>query len=76
MILINAEDGNVYEYNPDNGLISMNRSIISSVILQPVFTVSGSEELPQFGGILNRRLGKIISLSGKINPIVDSSNIG
>ena len=65
--------GNIYEYNQDNGLISRNDIILSGAEYEPVFvSYPDNSEPPSFVGILSRRMGTVLSMSGKTNKIINS----
>lgn len=65
--------GNIYEYNQDNGLISRNDIILSGAEYEPVFVnYPDNSEPPIFVGILSRRMGTVLSMSGKTNKIINS----
>lgn len=68
--------GNVYEYNKENGLISKNNKILSGSDYEPVFaSYPDNSEPPIFVGILFLREGTVLSMSGKINKIIDSKTL-
>ena len=68
--------GNIYEYNQDNGLISRNDIILSGAEYEPVFvSYPDNSEPPIFVGILFRRMGTVLSMSGKTNKIINSKSL-
>ena len=68
--------GNIYEYNQDNGLISRNDIILSGSEYEPVFvSYPDNSEPPIFVGILSRRMGTVLSMSGKTNKIINSKSL-
>lgn len=68
--------GNIYEYNKDNGLISRNDIILSGAEYEPVFvSYPDNSEPPIFVGILSRRMGTVLSMSGKTNKIINSKSL-
>lgn len=68
--------GNIYEYNQDNGLISRNDIILSGAEYEPVFvSYPDNSEPPIFVGILSRRMGTVLSMSGKTNKIINSKSL-
>lgn len=68
--------GNIYEYNQDNGLISRNDIILSGAEYEPVFvSYPDNSEPPIFVGILSRRMGAVLSMSGKTNKIINSKSL-
>lgn len=68
--------GNIYEYNQDNGLISRNDIILSGAEYEPVFvSYPDNSEPPIFVGILSRRMGMVLSMSGKTNKIINSKSL-
>lgn len=76
MVNIVTEKGILYSYDEDKGLIYRNNAVVSSVIAEPVFVDGVSPEAPPtFAGILLKDLGKVLSLSGKLNTIVDPNQV-
>ena len=68
--------GNIYEYNQDNGLIFRNDIILSGAEYEPVFvSYPDNSEPPIFVGILSRRMGTVLSMSGKTNKIINSKSL-
>jgi aconitase B len=68
--------GNVYEYNSDNGLISRNDIVLSGSDYEPVFaTYLDNSEPPIFVGIYSKRMGTVLSMSGKTNKIINSRSL-
>ena len=68
--------GNIYEYNQDNGLISRNDIILSGAEYEPVFvSYPDNSEPPICVGILSRRMGTVLSMSGKTNKIINSKSL-
>ena len=68
--------GNIYEYNQDNGLISRNDIILSGAEYEPVFvSYPDNSGPPIFVGILSRRMGTVLSMSGKTNKIINSKSL-
>ena len=73
---ISDTSGNIYEYNQDNGLISRNDIILSGAEYEPVFvSYPDNSEPPIFVGILSRRMGTVLSMSGKTNKIINSKSL-
>ena len=68
--------GNIYEYNEENGVISRNDIILSGAEYEPVFvSYPDNSEPPIFVGILSRRMGTVLSMSGKTNKIINSKSL-
>lgn len=68
--------GNIYEYNQENGLISRNNVILSGADYEPVFvSYPDNSEPPIFVGILSRRAGTVLSMSGKMSKIINSKSL-
>lgn len=68
--------GNIYEYNQENGLISRNDVILPGADYEPVFvSYPDNSEPPIFVGILSRRTGTVLSMSGKTNKIINSKSL-
>lgn len=73
---ITDTSGNIYEYNQENGLISRNNVILSGADYEPVFvSYPDNSEPPIFVGILSRRNGTVLSMSGKTNKIINSKSL-
>mgnify|MGYP004448136891 CR=1 FL=1 len=70
------ELGNLYEYNPENGLISRNDTIISGSDYEPVFMkYPNNEAPPECVGILNKLSGKVLTMSGRWTKVIDSKSL-
>lgn len=64
--------GNVYEYNPDNGLISKNDIIVSGADHEPVFSnYPDNSQPPIFVGIYLKKEGKVLGMSGTPRSLTD-----
>lgn len=75
-IKINGVDGNLYEYDKETELISLNGEIVSGDEYEDAFINSNDQSIPPiFSGIFIKKAKKIIGLSGNINPIIDSKLI-
>lgn len=73
---ITDTSGNIYEYNQENGLISRNNVILSGADYEPVFvSYPDNSEPPIFVGILFRRTGTVLSMSGKTSKIINSKSL-
>lgn len=73
---ITDTSGNIYEYNQENGLISRNNVILSGADYEPVFvSYPDNSEPPIFVGILSRRNGTVLSMSGKTSKIINSKSL-
>ena len=73
---ITDTSGNIYEYNQENGLISRNNVILSGADYEPVFvSYPDNSEPPIFVGILSRRTGTVLSMSGKTSKIINSKSL-
>lgn len=72
MINIVTKKGDLWSWDEEKGLIYKNNQVVSSVNAEPVFSEpSNKNNPPVFAGILLKDLGKILTLSGKMNTIVD-----
>ena len=72
-----AENGSMYSYEEETGFIKKDGVIMPSNQVQPVFIQPTNEDIPpQLSGLWLRGEGKIICRSGKINPVIDSKQIG
>lgn len=68
--------GNVFEYNPENGLISRNNIILSGVDYEPVFVnYPDNSRPPIFVGILSKKNGTVLSMSGKTSRTINSRQL-
>lgn len=75
-IKINGVDGNLYEYDKETELISLNGEIVSGEDYEAAFINSNDQNIPPiFSGIFMKKSKKIVGLSGNINPIIDSKLI-
>lgn len=64
--------GEVYSFDQKTMKISKNGIILTSVQVEPVFSLSDTGE-PKFSGILLKDKNSIISLNGKTNPITKTN---
>lgn len=70
------QSGNVFEYNPENGLISRNNTILSGVDYEPIFVnYPDNSQPPIFVGILSKRNGTVLSMSGKTSRTINSRQL-
>ena len=74
MIDIATLTGERYSFDPDTQRIFKNDILVPTSEAEPVFSEMG-EGQPEFSGIFLKKLGKVISRSGKINSITDPNNI-
>lgn len=69
-------NGNVFEYNPENGLISRNNIIVSGADYEPVFTTFPDHSSPPMCvGIYFKKTGQVLCKSGKLNRLIDSRQL-
>lgn len=69
-------NGNVYEYNPENGLISINDVIVSGAMYEPVFAKSIDDSFaPIFVGIWLKSEHRVLTKSGGKRNLVDSKSL-
>ena len=69
-------NGNVYEYNPENGLISRNDVILSGAMYEPVFAKSLDDSFaPVFVGIWIKSENRVLTKSGGKRSIIDSRSL-
>lgn len=67
--------GEKYTYDPDTQRIFKDGVAISSIQCEPVFSFMGNvNEPPKFSGILLKDINSILTLSGKINPVISDLN--
>lgn len=75
MIEINTLTGNKYSFDPETSRIFKDGILMTSVQVEPVYSKLSEEELPTFSGILLKEINSILSLSGKINPVITDINL-
>lgn len=76
MKTIYDEKGNVFEYNPVNGLIAKNNVIVSGADYEPLFcSYPDNSRPPCFVGIYLPKEGRVIGMSGKISKIINSRSL-
>lgn len=72
MINIVTHKGDLWSWDEEKGLIYKNNQVVSSTIAEPVYSEpSNKNNPPIFAGILLKDLGKILTLSGKLNNVID-----
>lgn len=68
--------GNVYEFNQETGLISKNNVILSGLEYEPVFVSHPDNSIPPiFVGILSKRSGTVLCMSGTTRKIINSKQL-
>ena len=76
MISITDMSGNLYEFNPDNGLISRNNVILSGAEYEPVFSSYLDNSAPPFFvGIYFKLENKVLSISGRLSKLINSRTL-
>lgn len=76
MTRIIDSSGNVYEFNQETGLISKNDIILSGLEYEPVFVSNPDNSTPPvFVGILSKRNGTVLSMSGNTHKIINSKQL-
>ena len=72
---INSIDGHSYTFDSDTELISKDGVIVPYSEYQPVYIMTGNDEVPPiFSGILSKLDSVIITPTGRINKIINSTN--
>ena len=72
---INSIDGHSYTFDSDTELISKDGVIVPYSEYQPVYVmIDNDEEPPIFSGILSKLESVIITPTGRINKIINSTN--
>ena len=67
--------GEKYTYDIETGRIFKDGEVIVSSLVEPVFSHFGNPDIPpRFSGIYFREKNEILSLSGKLNPVVSDIN--
>ena len=74
--LYNNKTGDYFEYNPENGLISKNNTIVSGSDYEPVFaTYPDNSAPPIFVGILFKKEDSVLSMNGNLRKTIDSRQL-
>lgn len=72
---INSIDGHSYTFDSDTELISKDGVIVPYSEYQPVYVMIDNDEVPPiFSGILSKLESVIITPTGRINKIINSTN--
>ena len=72
---INSIDGHSYTFDSDTELISKDGVIVPYSEYQPVYVMIDNDEVPPiFSGILSKLDSVIITPTGRINKIINSTN--
>lgn len=67
--------GERYSFDPDTGRIFKNGKVLVSEFVEPVYSYMGNPgNPPTFSGIYFKDKNQILSLSGKLNPVVKDDN--
>lgn len=67
--------GERYTFDPDTGRIFKDGKVIVSDLVEPVYSYMGNpNNPPKFSGIYFREKNQILTLSGKVNPVVKDDN--
>lgn len=67
--------GERYSFDPDTGRIFKDGKVITSEFVEPVYSYMGNtQEPPKFSGIYFKDKNQILTLSGKVNPVVKDDN--
>ena len=68
--------GERYSFNPDTERIFKDGKVLLSSQASPVYSHLGRKDNPpKFSGIWLKEINSILTLNGKINPIVDINTI-
>lgn len=72
---INSIDGHSYTFDSDTELISKDGVIVPYSEYQPVYVMIDNDEVPPiFSGILSKLESVIITPTGRVNKIINSTN--
>lgn len=74
MIDIVTLKGEKYSFDPDTERIFKDNMLLSSTLVEPVYSDFNEDAPPMFSGILLKNINSILSLSGKINPVITDIN--
>ena len=68
--------GEKYTFNEDTDRIMKDGKVLLSSQATPVYSYLGDRDnMPRFSGILLKEKNSILTLNGKINPVVDINTI-
>lgn len=74
MIDIVTITGEKYSFDPDTERVFKDGRLLSSTIVEPVYSGFNDLTPPTFSGLFLKGINSIVSLSGKINPIITDIN--
>jgi hypothetical protein len=74
MIDIITIKGEKYSFDPDTERVFKDGKLLSSASVEPVYSGFSEDEPPLFSGIFLKGINSILSLSGKINPVITDIN--
>lgn len=75
LIEIVSFKGERYSFDPDTGRIFKDGKVIVSDLVEPVYSYMGNpQDSPKFSGIYFREKNQVLTLSGKVNPVVKDDN--
>ena len=74
MIDIVTLKGEKYSFDPETERIFKDNMLLSSTLVEPVYSDFNEDSPPMFSGILLKNINSILSLSGKINPVITDIN--
>lgn len=72
MVEIQTSEG-LYKYDPSTELISKNGTVLGDNIVEPVYTITDDNVM--FSGLFFKGTGKLLSLNGNFNSVVDSKQL-
>lgn len=72
MVEILTSEG-LYKFDPSTELLSKNGAVISDNEAEPVYTMLEDDII--FSGIYFKRTGKLLSLNGNFNSVIDSNSL-
>jgi hypothetical protein len=74
MIDIITLKGEKYSFDPDTERVFKDGKLIGSNLVEPVYSDFNEFTPPTFSGLWLKSINSILSLSGKINPVITDIN--
>ena len=74
MIEIITLKGEKYSFDPDTERVFKDGKLLGSNLVEPVYSDFNESTPPIFSGLWLKGINSVLSLSGKINPVIDDIN--
>ena len=72
--IVSITTGEIYSFDQSTGRIFKDGRLVSSTLVEPVYSNFSESGLPIFSGIFLKGINSILTLSGKINPVISDNN--